>query len=190
MHSDISMRNGAFFHLGLRCCVAMRSGRLPAAMPGSVSWLLPCADPRALTEGVRPPVAKYPFLSDEWLVEAKKIREEFRDRTGPVPHTVKMNQVITEVPFGSGTIDAHMDTSGGDVQLDLGHIEGADLKVTLDYATAKAILVDGNPQAGMQAFMAGKIKVEGDMTKLMAMQAQAPDETAAEIAKRIQEVTE
>jgi len=28
--------------------------------------------------------------------------------------------------------------------------------------------VEGNPQAGMQAFMAGKVKVQGDMTKLMA----------------------
>ena len=54
------------------------------------------------------------------------------------------------------------------MEMDTGHIEGADLTVTLDYATAKAILVDGNPQAGMQAFMAGKIKVQGDMTKMMA----------------------
>jgi putative sterol carrier protein len=27
--------------------------------------------------------------------------------------------------------------------------------------------VSGNQQAGMQAFMAGKVKVQGDMTKLM-----------------------
>src|ERR1700738_97598 len=60
-----------------------------------------------------------------------------------------MNQVITEVPFGEGTIDAHMDTSSGEMEMETGHIEGADLKVTLDYVTAKAILVDGNPQAGM-----------------------------------------
>jgi hypothetical protein len=135
-------------------------------------------------------VAKYPFLSDEWLAKAKSIREDYRGKTSAPAHAVKMNQVITEVPFGSGTIDAHMDTSGGEMDMDLGHIDGADLKVTLDYATAKAILVDGNPQAGMQAFMAGKIKVEGDMTKLMAMQAQAPDETAAEIAAKIKEITE
>jgi putative sterol carrier protein len=135
-------------------------------------------------------VPKYPFLSDEWVAEAKKIREEYRGKGGPVPHAVKMNQVITEVPFGSGTIDAHMDTSSGEMELELGHIEGADLKVTLDYTTAKAILVEGNPQAGMQAFMAGKIKVEGDMSKLMAMQAQAPDPAAIEVASRIQEITE
>ena len=65
-----------------------------------------------------------------------------------------------------------------------------DLTVTLDYETAKAIIVDQNPQAGMQAFMAGKIKVQGDMTKLMAMQSGAPDPTQQKIAERIKEITE
>ena len=133
---------------------------------------------------------KYPFLSDEWMEEAKKIREEYRGKGQPVAHKVKMNQVITDVPFGAGTIDAHMDTSSGEMEMETGHIEGADVKVTLDYGTAKAIFVDQNPQAGMQAFMAGKIKVEGDMTKLMAMQSGAPDATATEIAGKIKEITE
>ena len=134
-------------------------------------------------------MAKYPFLSDEWMDEAKKIREEYRGKTQPVAHKVKMNQVITDVPFGSGTVDAHMDTSSGEMEMELGHIEGADVKVTLDYATAKAIFVDGNPQAGMQAFMAGKIKVQGDMTKLMAMQQTSPDPKAQELAEKIKEIT-
>ena len=135
-------------------------------------------------------MAKYPFLSDEWMDEAKKIREEYRGKTQPVAHKVKMNQVITDVPFGSGTVDAHMDTSSGEMEMELGHIEGADVKVTLDYATAKAIFVDGNPQAGMQAFMAGKIKVQGDMTKLMAMQSGPVDPTAQEVSERIKAITE
>ena len=135
---------------------------------------------------------KYLFLSDEWLAEAQRIREEYKGKAPASTHVLKMNQVITEVPFGSGTIDAHMDTTSGQIEMDTGHIEGADLKVTLDYPTARAILVDGNPQAGMQAFMAGKIKVEGDMTKLMAFQAAAaaPDPVASEIAERIQDITE
>jgi hypothetical protein len=54
-----------------------------------------------------------------------------------------------------------MDTTEGDMKMDFGHLESPDLTVTLDYDTAKAILVEGNPQAGMQAFMAGKIKVAG-----------------------------
>jgi putative sterol carrier protein len=83
-----------------------------------------------------------------------------------------------------------MDTSSGELEMDTGHIDGADLTVTLDYETAKAIFVDGNPQAGMQAFMAGKIKVQGDMTKLMAMQSSAPDPAALEVAAKIKEITE
>ena len=134
-------------------------------------------------------MAQYAFLSDEWLEAAKNIREEHAGQTTPPAHAVRMNQIITEVPFGDGTIEAHMDTSSGEMTMDMGHLENPDLTVTLDYATAKAILVDGNPQAGMQAFMAGKIKVQGDMTKMMALQSGTPDPAAAEIAAKIQEIT-
>ncbi|MHB8594368.1 MAG: SCP2 sterol-binding domain-containing protein, partial [Acidimicrobiales bacterium] len=115
---------------------------------------------------------------------------EYEGQGGAVPHQVRMNLVITEVPFSESAIDAHMDSSQGQLKLDLGHIDPADLKVTLDYGTAKAILVEGNPQAGMQAFMAGKIKVEGDMAKLMALQAAPPDATAQEVATRLRDITE
>jgi putative sterol carrier protein len=132
----------------------------------------------------------YPFLSDEWLEEARNIRAEYAGKTQPIPNVVRMNLVITNVPFGEGTIDAHMDTSSGELELDTGHLETQDLKVTVDYDTAKAILIEGNPQAGMQAFMAGKVKVEGDMAKLMALQsAPAPDASTAEMATRLKDIT-
>jgi hypothetical protein len=38
--------------------------------------------------------------------------------------------------------------------------------------------------------MAGKIKVQGDMTKLMAMQSGTPDPTQQKVAERIKEITE
>jgi hypothetical protein len=38
--------------------------------------------------------------------------------------------------------------------------------------------------------MAGRIKVEGDMAKLMAMQGGAQDSAALEIAQKIKEITE
>jgi putative sterol carrier protein len=135
-------------------------------------------------------MAKYKFLSEEWVAEAKKIREEFEGQSPAPAHVVRMNQVITDVPFGDGDVNAHMDTSDGELKMDLGHLENPDLTVTLDYDTAKAIIVDGNPQAGMQAFMAGKIKVQGDITKLMAMQQGAPDAAAQQVAERIKEITE
>jgi hypothetical protein len=135
-------------------------------------------------------MATYPFLSDDWMTEARKIREEYEGKGAAVPHQMRMNLVVNEVPFGPGDIDAHLDTSEGAIRLDRGHIEAVDLTVTLDYSTAKAILVEGNPQAGMQAFMAGRIRVEGDMTKLMALHGVAPDATAVEVANRLRAITE
>jgi len=131
----------------------------------------------------------YEFLSPEWVEAAKKIQEESDAPEGGGAHAVKMNLVVTEVPFSDADIDAHMDTSAGDTKMDLGHMEGPDLTVTVDWATAKAIFIDGNPQAGMQAFMAGKIKVQGDMTKLMMMQQATPDPAAAEIQGKIKAIT-
>jgi hypothetical protein len=135
-------------------------------------------------------VGKHPFLSDEWTEEARKIREQYKGKTAPVPHVVKMNQIITDVPFGEATIEAHMDSSSGEMEFDRGHVENPDVTVTLDYETAKAIFVEGNPQAGMQAFMAGKVKVQGDMTKLMVLQQGTPDPTALEVAAKIKDITE
>lgn len=132
----------------------------------------------------------YPFLSDEWIEQAHAIRTEYRDRAPAVDHRVRMNLVVTEMPFGDGDVAAHMDTTAGELDIDRGHVEDADLTVTVDYETAKAILVDRNPQAGMQAFMAGKIRVEGDMATLLAIQAAPPDPHAQAMADRLREITE
>jgi len=128
----------------------------------------------------------YKFLSDEWVEAARKLREDL-DQPTTAPQPVKMNLVITDVPFGEGTVNAHMDSTSGEVVLDLGHVDGPDVTATLDYETAKAMMVDANPQAAMQAFMAGKIKLQGDMTKAMALQAGPPN---PELTKAIQEITE
>jgi putative sterol carrier protein len=128
----------------------------------------------------------YQFLSDDWIDAARKLRAE-ADKPAVAPQPVKMNLTITEVPFGEGSVDAHMDTTSGELQLDVGHLDGADVTATLDYDTAKAMMVDADPQAAMQAFMAGKIKLQGDMTKAMAMQSGPAD---PELTKKIQEITE
>jgi len=131
----------------------------------------------------------HPFLSDEWLDEARVIREKYAGQSAPVGHKVKMNQVITGAPFGDGDIELYMDTSSGDVVLEKGHLDDADVTVTTDYETARKIFVDQDPQAGMQAFMSGKIKVQGDMMKLMQMQGTAPDDTAKKVADEIKAIT-
>ena len=94
------------------------------------------------------------------------------------------------LPRSGGVMEAHMDSTGGEMEMDMGHIEDPQLTLTVPYDVAKAILVDGNPQAGMQAFMSGQIQVTGDMTKLMAMQSGAVDPVQAEIAAKIKDITD
>jgi len=74
--------------------------------------------------------------------------------------------------------------------MDLGHLDSPDLTVTTDYATARAIFLEQDPQAGMQAFLSGKVKVEGDMTKMMQMQIAMPkDDLADQVAAEIMAIT-
>lgn len=134
-------------------------------------------------------MATYEFLSDDWLAEARSIRAEFEGKGATIVHSIRMNLVVNEVPFRDGFIDAHVDTSSGSLVLDIGHISPVDLTVTIDYPVAKAILVEGDPNAGLQAFMQGKIKVEGDISKLMALQTVTPDPVTAEMGARVQAIT-
>ena len=108
-----------------------------------------------------------------------------------IPFSVRMNQVITKVPFGEGTLHSHIDTSTGELVMDLGHIEKPDLTVTTDYDTARLLFLGRDPQAAMQAFLSGKVKVDGDMTKMMVLQSQQnqKDELAVQIADEIQAIT-
>ena len=125
-----------------------------------------------------------PFLSDAWLEDVKKITEE-AGGGGMMPDSVELNMVITGGPEG----DKELHVAGGVFQTGL--LDSAPTKLTVPYDVAKDMFINGNQQAAMQAFMSGKIKVEGDMTKLMAMQGGAtPDPAAAEaLQKKILEVT-
>jgi hypothetical protein len=132
----------------------------------------------------------HPFLSDEWMTAAREIRTRYEDQATGVTQVIRINQQVTDVPFGSGTVESYLDTSSGQVVMELGQLADADATITTDYATAKALFVDQDPAAGMQAFMAGKVKVQGDMMKLMAMQTALPnDEIAQRIAAEIKAIT-
>ena len=132
----------------------------------------------------------YQFLSQEWMDAAKEIRAKYSAEAAKVTTVIKMNQVITDVPFGDGTVHTYMDTSSGDVVMELGVLDDADLTITTDYATAQKLFVDQDPAAGMQAFMSGRIKVQGDMMKMMAMQTAMPaDEAAKQIAQEVKDIT-
>ena len=102
-----------------------------------------------------------------------------------------MNQIVTEMPFGEAELRTYIDTSAGFLDMEIGELESPDVTVSLDYLTAKALFVDMNPQAGMEAFLSGRIKVTGDMTKLLALQSvMAPTGSADAAGNLIKEITE
>jgi hypothetical protein len=122
------------------------------------------------------------FLSDEWFAEAKKIADE-AGSDASAAGDLMLNIVVTGGP--SGDKEIHM-ANGEFAQ---GLVDGAPTKLTVPYEIAKKTFIEGDQQAGMQAFMQGQIKVEGDMSKLMAMQTQQPSPAQAEIQKKIKEIT-
>lgn len=133
----------------------------------------------------------YPFLSTTWMDAAKAIRSNYAGQAPKITAVIRINQVITDVPFGDGTINSYMDTSSGEMEVELGALENPDATVTTDWATARAIFGLNDQAAAMQAFMGGKIKVAGDMMKMMAMQTSIPQsDITAKIAEEIKNITE
>ena len=113
---------------------------------------------------------KHAFLSEGWIIAVETIvTEQGAGAAGPHGNVV-VNLIVTDTPFGEDK-QFHMGTVDGGAVMGGGHRENPDVTLTTDYVTAKEVFVAGNPQAGMQAFMSGKVKVQGDMTKLMAAQA-------------------
>jgi hypothetical protein len=131
----------------------------------------------------------HPFLSDEWIAEARRIHEEYRGKVQNKPPEVQVNLSVKDVPFGPGLIDAHLDTSSGELEIDLGHLRDARVKLTLDYETAEAIILD--PQSAMSAFFGGRIKVDGDFATIVILQGVManPDPIANEVAQKIRGIT-
>jgi hypothetical protein len=114
---------------------------------------------------------KYAFLSDEWVGEAKRIYAEagaggaIAGATTLAP--VRVNLIVTDAPFSSAPVDAHVDTSAGRFDIDVGHLAAPDVTISLGYDTARSLFVQGDVQSVLQAFLGGRIKVDGDLSKLL-----------------------
>jgi len=127
----------------------------------------------------------YPFLSDDWFTAAKAIRDEAGDIGPPGGNEITLNVTVVEGPMG----DTEMHLANG--VFDRGHVDDAPTKATVPYDVARALFVDGNPQAAMQAFMNGQLRIEGDISKIMAVQgaAMSPSPEQLHLQQRLREIT-
>ena len=125
---------------------------------------------------------KHQFLSDAWFETAEKLIREHEPEAPPTNLVMNL-----EVADGDQTILFFLGAKDGATLFGKGAADKADLTMSTDIDTARAVFVSGDQQAGMQAFMSGKVRVQGDMTKLMMQGASGGN---AALSAALQEITE
>ena len=123
------------------------------------------------------------YLSDEWFAKVQELAVEVNLEVPAAMAGMKTNMTVT-------SDDGDINFSMADGKLQQGHIDDAATKITVPYDLAKKMFVEEDKQAGMQAFMSGKMKIEGDMGKMMAMQNIQPTESQKLLQEKIKEITE
>ena len=107
------------------------------------------------------------FLSEEWasdVTAALNAHEGFRNAIGSADLTIQFN--TADAP--EGDVDYYLQSMGGSTTLGLGSVEAADVTVKQSFETAAAVSKgELNTQT---AFMTGKLKVSGNLAKLMMHQ--------------------
>jgi putative sterol carrier protein len=124
------------------------------------------------------------FLSQEWLDLQKDLAQEFPERPGA---TARMQYVVTGAP--GGDVAYHQVIENGKMQeAQLGTDDQAEFTITQAYEDAVKISkgeLDANA-----AFMQGKMKVTGNMGKLMSLMPLTQSPEYKEIASKVAEQTE
>lgn len=125
------------------------------------------------------------FLSPEWFEEAERIRAEIDPPVPEVLRGLTINLVVTGGPFGD--VEARME----DGRFLPGRSPEAPTTLRVPYAVAYRMFILRDQAAGMQAFMSGQIQIEGDMTKIMMLQAAGPpSEASLRVQERIRAITD
>jgi len=104
------------------------------------------------------------YLSAEWFEHAQRALSENSARVRPTDRPdVVVQQHVTEGP--GGDVAYHLEVHDGDVRLEPGVADAPTVTFIKDWETAAAI---GKGELSAQgAFMAGRIRVRGDLPKLV-----------------------
>jgi hypothetical protein len=126
---------------------------------------------------------RYEFLSDEWFAKVDELVAAAGDLQ--IPSAMKAVEVNVTVTSPGGPTHLFMK----DGLFTRGHQPGVGTTLTLSSEVARRIFVDGDTAAGVQAFLAGEIKVEGDLAKVVAMQTTEPSEPQKRLTREIAAIT-
>ena len=123
------------------------------------------------------------FLSDEWFAKVKEIRESAGDVEAPAA----LADLVINIKVNTDDGEKHLSLVGG--MIEEGEHAAAAPPLPLPADLAKRIFIEGDQSAGMQGFMSGQIKVDGDMSKLMSLQSAQPTDEQKQLMKQIQDIT-
>lgn len=123
------------------------------------------------------------YLSDEWFTKVDELTEELNWQVADQLKEAKLNFTVTDK---EGDIEYALD--GG--KIIRGHIDDATTRLIVPREDAYKMFILQDRAAGMAAFTAGKLKVEGDASILAAMQDIEPTESGKLLTERIKEITE
>lgn len=105
------------------------------------------------------------YLSEEWaksVTEALNSSDSFKQQAAG--KTVNLQQVVT----GDNETKYYFKLQDGQADVGIGEIDDAEATLTADYETSAALSrAELNATA---AYMSGKLKIQGDLMKLMQLQ--------------------
>ncbi len=129
---------------------------------------------------------RFEFLSDEWFARVDELMAAAGDLQIPLAmKAVAVNVTITGVPGAAGG-ESRLFLKDG---LFLRGHQDAPTTLTLDVGLARRIFIDADAAAGVQAFLAGEIKVDGDLAQLVAMQTVEPSAPQQQLTRQIAAIT-
>ncbi len=124
------------------------------------------------------------FLSDEWFGKYKELVEDAGELN--IPGALKELTININVSFADGSAKPVHLQGGVFAQ---GAAGSAPVTVSVPADVAKKIFIDMDQAAGMQAFMSGQMKVDGDVSKLMVLQTIKPSDQQRDLLEDVKAMT-
>lgn len=126
---------------------------------------------------------RHEFLSPAWFANVDELVAAAGDLQ--IPPAMKVARVNVTVTSSAGNTQIHMK----DGLFFQGHDTAATASIQITRELAHKIFIDADAAAGVQAFLSGEMKVEGDLASLVAMQTVEPSEPQKALTKRIAAIT-
>lgn len=125
------------------------------------------------------------FLTKPWFEEVEKLTQNAGDlNLPPAVKNLTLNLKVTD------TSEEEVLASFYDGNIHKGLKDDAKTTLSLDADTLRAVFFERDMNKAMEAFMAGKIKVEGDMGQLMAIQTASASPEQKQLFKDILAISE